>query len=145
MGPFGLGRLSGQLAGDRVEVDQRCGPRGLQSGLRAADVAGLASAVPMREQAQEPLDPRSCASEVLGGGRIGERLTARQEKVLVWTQIDLTSPASGATTRFERALAADRCRETRLAKPGLGRADRDGLPARTGDRASVQVDRELVL
>ena len=54
------------MAGDRVEVDQRGGPRGLQSGLRAADVAALAGAVAVREQAEEPLDPWSGSSQVLG-------------------------------------------------------------------------------
>ena len=71
-----LGGLGGQSAGDRVQVDQRGGPCGLHPGFRAPDIAALAGTVAMREQPEEPLDPRAGTPEMLGGGGVRERLAA---------------------------------------------------------------------
>jgi hypothetical protein len=67
----GFGR---EPVGDRVQVDQGGRPEGLQSGLGGTDVAGFSGAVAVDEQAQEPLDPRPGAAQVLGGVWVVERL-----------------------------------------------------------------------
>src|SRR4051794_12730481 len=69
----GSGRR-GEAASDRVEVDQRGGPGGLQSSFGAAEVAAFAGAVAVSKQAEQPLDPRSGAAQVLGGGGVLEGL-----------------------------------------------------------------------
>jgi hypothetical protein len=66
------GWLGGEVAADRVEVDQSGGPGGLQSGFGACDVAALAGAVVSGEQAEQPLDPRPRSAQVFGGVGVGE-------------------------------------------------------------------------
>jgi hypothetical protein len=71
--PRWSGVLGGQVAADRVEVDQRGGPGDLQAGLAGADVAAFACFVAVCEQAEQPLNARAGAPEVLGRDRVIER------------------------------------------------------------------------
>jgi hypothetical protein len=80
---------------------------------------------------------------VFSGGGIGERLAGSEQQILMLAQVDLAAGSAGATDGFARAFAADRALEVRAAKPALRDADRDGLPRRAGDRASVEIDLEI--
>jgi hypothetical protein len=83
------GGLAGQPAADGVEIDQGGGPRGLQSALGGADVAGLAGAVAVGEQPQQPLDPRPGPPQVFSGGGIVERLAGGDQTLLFGGELDL--------------------------------------------------------
>jgi hypothetical protein len=75
--------LCGEVAADRVEVDQSGGPGSLQSGLRGSEVAALAGAVTSGEQAEQPLDPGPGASQVLGRDGIVEGLAGGDQEFFV--------------------------------------------------------------
>jgi hypothetical protein len=79
--------VGGEVAADRVQVDQRGGPCGLQSCLSAADVAALAGAVAGGEQPEQPLDPRPGAAQVFGGRWVGEGLAGGDQQVLVLAEM----------------------------------------------------------
>ena len=76
------GGVGGEVAGDGVEVDQGGGPGGLQSGFGASDVAAFAGAVAVGEQAEQPLDARAGAAQVLGGVGVVERLAGGDQELL---------------------------------------------------------------
>ena len=59
--------VEGESVPNRVEIDKRSGPGGLQSCFGAADVAALASAVAVGEQSEQPFDPWPAAPEMLSG------------------------------------------------------------------------------
>ena len=73
---------------DRVEVDQGGGPGGLQAGFAGAEVAALAGAVAVGEQAEQPLDARPGAAQVLGGVGIIERLAGGDQQLFVGREQD---------------------------------------------------------
>src|SRR5688500_15005084 len=99
-GPFsGLG---GEVAADRVEVDQGGGPGGLQSCLGASDVAALAGAVAAGEQAEQPLDAGPGSAQVFGGVGVGECLAGGDQEVLVLGEVELAARLAGAARRFQR-------------------------------------------
>ena len=138
--------LGGELAADRVEVDQGGGPGGLQSGFGAADVAALAGAVAVGEQAEQPLDPWSGAAEMLGGGWVFERLAGGEQQLLV------RSPSSDLAPRVRRGSSGLRAGSrgtvalgSALARSRLGGADRRAVPGRASDRPGLEVDLEVAL
>src|SRR5215211_6640733 len=104
------------MAPDRVQIDECGGPGGLQLGLPAAQVAALARPIAVREQAEQALDARARAAQVLGGVGIVERLTRGDQELLVGSEQDLPSAAAWADAALpERTAVAARLREGRAA------------------------------
>jgi hypothetical protein len=92
VGGWGLRSVSGgldcQTVGDRVEVDEGGGPGGLQTCFGAPDVPALAGPVTVSEQAEQPLDPRPGAAQVLGYVWIIERSFRGDQQLLVSRDVD---------------------------------------------------------
>jgi hypothetical protein len=87
----------------------------------------------MREQREEALDARACAAQVLGGGRVVERLARGDQQLLVGLDLDLaTASARLNAADAQRAAVANGLGEAR--PPAAG-----GLGADLGDVALGQV------
>ena len=56
---------------DWVEVDEDCGPDGLEGRFSSAEVAALACVVAVDDESEPPLDTWAGAVQVLGFGGIG--------------------------------------------------------------------------
>ena len=117
------------------------------SALWPADVAALAGAVAVGEQAEQALDPRAGAAQVLGGGRVVERLAGGDQQLLVGRDADLAASARGRDATLAQRAARRRpgLGEARPAVAGGLGADRRDLAGRAGHRADVEVDVEVAL
>ena len=117
----------------------------MQSCLGAADVPALSGAVAVSEQPEQSFDAWSAATKMLGRSAIGQHPPTGLEQLLVVLQADVASGFGGAAARLKRTVAAHRGREVRATKPGLGRVDRNGIPAGAGDRVGVEINAERTL
>ena len=64
-------RLVAERGSDRVEVDEDCGPDGLERRFSSAEVAALASVVAVDDESEQPLDARAGAVQVLAFRWVG--------------------------------------------------------------------------
>jgi hypothetical protein len=69
----------------------------------------------MDEQAEQPLDLRSCAAQVLGCGRVVERLAGGDQERLVGRQLQSAGAAPRATQRA-RCGASDQAAVAKWAR-----------------------------
>ena len=128
------GGLGGQVAGDRVEVDQCGGPGGLQAGLGASEVAALAGAVAVRRAGRAAA--RSAAGCGAGarprpGRRApgGRRSAAPRRAAMRICRL----PRAGATQRSRSAHArsAALAKRARRWPEGSRTTGRSGRPGRS--------------
>jgi hypothetical protein len=121
-------------------------PRRPASGLGAAEVAALARAVADGEQAEQPLDPRPAATQVLGRFGVVERLAGGDQQRFVGRDQDLSSAARGRDAAIaQRAGVAGRPGERRAALAGGLGADHCAVAGRTGHAADTEIDPKVVL
>src|SRR5207248_563782 len=68
---FRLCGLGSEGGSDWVEVDEDCGPDGLEGGFSSSEVAAFASLVAVDDESEQPLDPWPGAVEVVALGGVG--------------------------------------------------------------------------
>jgi hypothetical protein len=79
-----------------VEVDEDCGPDGLERRFSSAEVAALASVVAVDDESEKPLDAGAGAVKVLVLSWVGQRLECGLAQVLAAPDPDVSLSARRA-------------------------------------------------